>query len=92
MTQGRVIPDEPFHNFGALKSVELHRNRQSRDFEALKIGKGLVGYNKVYATRPTLLQFIKPQNPFDRRIQTTCRSYFEDKNCQKVRRVNRRLN
>ena len=35
------LPDEPFHNFGALKSIAQHQSRQSMDLEAL--GKALVG-------------------------------------------------
>ena len=40
-----IIPDESFHNFGALKSVlfEPHKIRRSTDFVALNLRKGSSG-------------------------------------------------
>ena len=36
-------PDEPFHNFGAFKSLAQHKICRSADIEALKLRKGSPG-------------------------------------------------
>ena len=49
-----VLPDEPFHNFGAwLNFLELHKIRRSADFKARKLGRGLSG---LYLYNHTWLQ------------------------------------
>ena len=43
-TDAKEVPDRPFHNLEASKSVtDLHRIRPSPDFEALKLKNGRSG-------------------------------------------------